>query len=101
MEEQSCALVILSLATIPGQATACATAEGHPFMGLISLRRWLAVCLLVIVPALARASDPVELLKKALKIDPGTGKMANLEVAKDRNKRIEGVIPELKSVQQM
>lgn len=56
---------------------------------------WLLA--LFLLPAVARAADPVDQLRDALKIDP----IADLELAAKRNKMIEAIIPDLKTIAQL
>ncbi len=69
----------------------------------VSRRRvaWiLAVASLALLPCAGRAADPVDRLSDALKIEVG-GLEPDLQLAARRNKIIEAVIPELKTVSQL
>jgi HEAT repeat protein len=56
---------------------------------------------LFFLPAASRAADPVEQLREALRIDPLAEIDPNPKLAAKRNKLIESILPELKSVAQL
>src|SRR5438876_6017570 len=76
------------------------------FMGPLFLRCQRAALLaaaLLYLPAATQAAGPVEQLRDALKIDPAVPGKADpdLKIAATRNKLIEAILPELKTVSQL